>query len=39
MLVDQIRAIDNRRFKEHIGELSADNKKMLLKNLRIIILE
>ncbi|MBI4848148.1 MAG: type II toxin-antitoxin system PemK/MazF family toxin [Nitrospirae bacterium] len=39
ILVDQIRAIDNRRFKEHIGELSTDNKKILLKNLRIIILE
>src|SRR4030066_1647003 len=29
ILVDQIRAIDNRRFKERIGELSADNKKTL----------
>ncbi|MBI4825492.1 MAG: type II toxin-antitoxin system PemK/MazF family toxin [Nitrospirae bacterium] len=39
IIVDQIRAIDNKRFKEHIGELTADNKKLLLKNLRIIVLE
>ncbi len=39
IVVDQIRAIDNRRFKEHIGELSAENKKLLLENLRIIVLE
>lgn len=39
IIVDQIRAIDNRRFKEQIGELSSENKKLLLKNLRIVVLE
>lgn len=39
IIVDQIRAIDNRRFKEHIGELSSENKRLLLKNLRIVVME
>lgn len=39
IIVDQIRAIDNRRFKDHIGVISESNKKALLHSLRIIILE
>lgn len=39
VLVDQVRAIDNRRFKNHIGELSRDEKRGLLKNLEVLILE
>jgi mRNA interferase MazF len=39
ILVDQIRSIDNRRFKERLGELSETNKQLLLKSLRILILE
>ena len=39
ILIDQIRAIDNRRFKNQIGELSREEKKKLLKNLEILILE
>jgi len=39
ILADQIRAIDNRRFKEHIGELSTKNKRLLLENLKIVILK
>ncbi len=39
IIVDQIRAIDNKRFQEHLGEISDNNKKLLLKNLRILILE
>ncbi len=39
IIVDQIRAVDNKRFKEHLGEISDNNKKLLLKNLRILILE
>ena len=39
IIVDQIRAIDNKRFKEHLGEISDNNKKLLLKNLKILVLE
>ena len=39
IIVDQIRAIDNRRFKEDLGVLSEKNKKALLYNLGILILE
>lgn len=39
IIVDQVRAIDNRRFVEHIGEISDRNKILLLKSLRILILE
>lgn len=39
ILVDQIRAIDNRRFKKHIGKLSSNHQTKLLENLRILILE
>jgi mRNA interferase MazF len=39
IIVDQIRAIDNRRFQEHLGILSEKNKKTLLESLRILILQ
>lgn len=39
ILIDQIRAIDNRRFNKHIGKLSPEERQRLLNNLRIIILE
>jgi len=39
IIVDQIRAIDNRRFIEQLGALSEKSKKSLLRNLRILILE
>ncbi|MFV1950871.1 MAG: type II toxin-antitoxin system PemK/MazF family toxin [Nitrospinota bacterium] len=39
IIVDQIRAVDNKRFKEHLGEISQENKKLLLKSLRILVLE
>lgn len=38
ILVDQIRAIDNKRFIKHIGTLSTENIEQLKKNLSIIIL-
>jgi mRNA-degrading endonuclease toxin of MazEF toxin-antitoxin module len=38
-LVDQIRAIDNRRFVKHLGELNSIHKAKLLENLKIILLE
>ncbi len=39
ILVDQIRAIDNRRFKKHVGRLSRPQQDKLLENLRILIIE
>ena len=39
IIVDQIRAIDNKRFKEHLGVISTKNKKRLLQSLELLILE
>jgi mRNA interferase MazF len=39
ILVDQIRAIDNRRFIKHIGQISNTQKQALLQNLNVLILE
>jgi mRNA-degrading endonuclease toxin of MazEF toxin-antitoxin module len=39
IIVDQIRAIDNRRLREHLGEISDKNKHFLLNSLRLLILE
>jgi len=39
VLVDQIRAIDNRRFIERIGALTTDQKERLTRNLRLLVLE
>lgn len=39
IIVDQIRAIDNKRFREHLGVISAGNKRKLLQSLRLLILE
>lgn len=39
IIVDQIRSIDNRRFRDHLGEISDKNKRLLLAGLRIVILE
>ena len=39
ILVDQIRAIDNHRFKKRLGNLSLNNRNKLLENLEILILE
>jgi len=39
IIVDQIRAIDNRRLREHLGEISDKNKHLLLASLRLLILE
>lgn len=39
ILVDQIRAIDNRRFKKAIGHLTESQRERLLENLRILVLE
>ena len=39
ILADQIRAIDNKRFKKHIGKLNLQHQSRLLANLQILILE
>jgi mRNA interferase MazF len=39
ILVDQIRAIDNRRFVEHLGELNPDDKVKLIENLKVLLFE
>ena len=39
ILVDQIRALDNRRFKKHLGKLSPAHQNQLLENLKILVLE
>lgn len=39
ILVDQIRSIDNRRFKKHLGQLTDHQKERLLESLRTIVLE
>ncbi len=39
ILVDQIRAIDNSRFKKHLGRLTRSQQNALLENLQTLILE
>lgn len=39
VMVDQLRAIDNRRFIKHVGALTGRQAKQLLDNLKILILE
>ena len=39
ILVDQIRAIDNRRFKKQLGHLTDPQKQKLLENLKLLVLE
>jgi len=39
ILMDQIRAIDNRRLIKHIGELSEKHKMKIIENLKIILFE
>lgn len=37
ILVDQVRAIDNRRLLKKLGQLTKDQKKKLKENLRIVL--
>ena len=39
IIVDQIRAIDKVRLREHLGEISDKNKQFLLDSMKILILE
>jgi len=37
LMIDQIRAIDNKRFVQRIGELPADLRKRVTENLKIVL--
>ena len=37
LMIDQIRAIDNKRFVQKIGELPADLRKIVTENLKIVL--
>ncbi|MCK9413033.1 MAG: type II toxin-antitoxin system PemK/MazF family toxin [Prolixibacteraceae bacterium] len=37
LMIDQIRAIDNKRFVQKIGELPVDLRKTVTENLKIIL--
>jgi mRNA interferase MazF len=37
LMIDQIRAIDNKRFVQKIGELPTDLRKIVSENLKIIL--
>ncbi len=37
VLVDQVRAIDNRRLVKKIGQLNKDQQKLLKENLRVVM--
>lgn len=39
ILVDQIRAIDNRRFIREIGALSYRHREQLIQNIKILLME
>ena len=39
ILVDQIRAIDNRRFAKEIGHLKKKHQEQLMRNLQIVLFE
>lgn len=39
ILVDQLRAIDNRRLKKRVGKLSVKEREHVLKNMSILLLE
>jgi mRNA interferase MazF len=39
IIIDQIRAIDNRRLIKHIGEISDECKQKIIENLKVILFE
>jgi len=39
ILVDQVRAIDNRRFLKELGVLSPHHRELLEKNVKIVLFE
>ena len=39
IIIDQVRAIDNRRFVNYLGEISQSNKRNLIQNLSTLLIE
>ncbi len=39
ILVDQVRAIDNRRFLKHVGLLKQGHRQRLMENIKTLVLE
>jgi mRNA interferase MazF len=39
ILIDQVRAIDNRRFIQEIGEITQAHQRQVVENLQIILFE
>ena len=39
IIIDQAKAIDNRRFVQHLGKINTNHKKELMHNLSLLILE
>ena len=39
IMVDQVRAIDNRRFIKRVGKLNSRHREKLIENLQIILFE
>ncbi|MBF0490386.1 MAG: type II toxin-antitoxin system PemK/MazF family toxin [Candidatus Omnitrophica bacterium] len=39
ILVEQIKSIDNTRFKKHLGSLPADKQALLMESLQMILFE
>ncbi len=39
VMVDQVRAIDNRRFIKHLGRITPRQEEKLMENLKLLILE
>ena len=39
IIIDQMRAIDNQRFVDYIGEISQSNKRNLINNLSTLLIE
>lgn len=37
ILVDQIRAIDNRRLKKRVGSINEDSRKKLVENIKVLL--
>ena len=39
ILIDQIRAIDNRRFRKHVGSLPVNKEKQLMEAIQMLLFE
>lgn len=37
VLIDQVRAIDNRRFKKHLGVIHKENQLSLIESIKVVL--